>query len=557
MPNANAIAIPCAAYKAMASEWDLITDLCEGTAAMRKRRQKWLPREQGEDVADYERRLNRTFLYPGLVKSMQELIAKPFAKPVSVDEGLPSPLDRIAKNVDRQGSDITQFARGIFKDLLKRGITHILVDMPEEAAKNSLDAEKRDVRAYFVHVKATDLIGWSPKMEDGRKFVTSVRIEEKFTEVDANGAEKTTHQIRKWTIDTWEIWQKGERDWTKVRSGLNELLEVPLVSIQADADAEFMEGRSPLSETADLNLAHWQSCSDQRNILRFARAAILWRSGVTSEERDTPVSIGPGASHASTSTEADMKFVEHTGASIKSGAEDLRDLEEKMASLALEPVTQKSGDPTATGKAIDEGRANSLIHQWIRAVETGIESAYALAAKWEEVEIPETWGGVTIFGDFGLTIRASEDIAHLREARKDRDITRKTYLTELKRRALFADTFDIDAELDAVESEGPDLAAVMDELKKARNQPTPGAPAPPGSTPDLKVGDRVKVRSGKAHNAETQDASGTIAEISSPAIAVKFDGMGDVHRWYTASELESEQPSGGAPASAMGASHGG
>lgn len=53
----------------------------------------------------------------------------------------------------------------------------------------------------------------------------------------------------------------------------------------------------------------------------------------------------------------------------------------------------------------------------------------------------------------------------------------------------------------------------------------------------LPIGARVRVRPGQEHDAT--HTTGTIREISTPAIGVELDAMpGMVHRWYTASELE-------------------
>lgn len=55
----------------------------------------------------------------------------------------------------------------------------------------------------------------------------------------------------------------------------------------------------------------------------------------------------------------------------------------------------------------------------------------------------------------------------------------------------------------------------------------------------LRSGDRVRVREGAAHDEMTKGAEGEIAEVSpEPALAIRFDGMDGLHRWYVASELE-------------------
>lgn len=54
----------------------------------------------------------------------------------------------------------------------------------------------------------------------------------------------------------------------------------------------------------------------------------------------------------------------------------------------------------------------------------------------------------------------------------------------------------------------------------------------------LKVGDRVKVKPGKEHDSMTKGKEGTVHEVSTPALGVKFDGMSMVHKWYVEDELE-------------------
>lgn len=53
------------------------------------------------------------------------------------------------------------------------------------------------------------------------------------------------------------------------------------------------------------------------------------------------------------------------------------------------------------------------------------------------------------------------------------------------------------------------------------------------------VGDRVKVKAGKEHDTMVKGKTGTIKEINTPALGIKFDGMAEVHKWYVDEEVES------------------
>ncbi len=59
------------------------------------------------------------------------------------------------------------------------------------------------------------------------------------------------------------------------------------------------------------------------------------------------------------------------------------------------------------------------------------------------------------------------------------------------------------------------------------------------TTTIYRVGDRVQVKPGKGHDSMTKDKKGTIVEITTPALGIKFDGMTMVHKWYTDDEVKS------------------
>lgn len=58
----------------------------------------------------------------------------------------------------------------------------------------------------------------------------------------------------------------------------------------------------------------------------------------------------------------------------------------------------------------------------------------------------------------------------------------------------------------------------------------------------FEIGDRVKVKPGMAHDGMTADQIGTVQEIGTPALGIKFDGMAEVHKWYVENELVSQAP---------------
>jgi len=70
------------------------------------------------------------------------------------------------------------------------------------------------------------------------------------------------------------------------------------------------------------------------------------------------------------------------------------------------------------------------------------------------------------------------------------------------------------------------------------NEPERGTRRRDGGNTRYRVGDRVRVKKGAAHDDMTKEAVGTVKEVGTEALGIKFDGMKDIHRWYTDAELE-------------------
>lgn len=438
------VSTPLQDYLVMSTDWEMIHDLLGGTATMRAAGERWLPKEPKEQVPQYEVRLNRSFLFPALSDTIRQLTGKPFSREISLSGDLHPTLDLIEQDVDGNGTSLTQFGTRVFRAGLKYGVTHILVDLPKEPATHY--GEEMTRRPRFIHVSPVDLIGWAEQtLSDGTKELTEVRIKESRTEV-VNYVETRTNFIRVYRKEDWELWKEdSEGDWIEVERGTHSFNQVPLVTFYTEK-VKSMVGVSPLLDLAWLNIAHWQSTSDQRNILRFARAGILLARGFGRDELKDLV-IGPNSLVKTTNSEASLSWVEHSGTAIASGAEDIREIEAKMEILGMQPLLERSISSTATAKMIDTGKTDSMCQMWVRGLEKALEQAYEFAAKWLNLEIPEDFA-VDIFNDFSIALGSSEDVSLLMELYDRSVITDVTLLREVKRRSVVSEGLDVSAEVE-------------------------------------------------------------------------------------------------------------
>lgn len=212
MANENLVDYKSRDYLNMEDLWDLPDDLLAGTQAMRRNAQRWLPRKEREERQDWKVRVAQSYLFNGYERALDDLSAKPFEKPVSVEsaDDLDEFLQDIEADVDRTGKSLTEFAREIFHEALHRGITHVLVDFPRVAESATLE-DRRNMRArpVFIHVQAPRLLGWqTERLPDGSEVLSQIRVYEETVEPDGDYGEKIVERIRVYTRSAWEIHER-------------------------------------------------------------------------------------------------------------------------------------------------------------------------------------------------------------------------------------------------------------------------------------------------------------------------------------------------------------
>jgi hypothetical protein len=463
----NEVAKTSAAYDAMAEGWELPRALMGGTRGMRAADKKYLPQEPGESSAAYENRLNRSTLFNAFRRTVNGIVGKVFSKPITLQDDVPSDVASWCEDVDLAGRRLDVFASDVFGDGVQTGISHILVTMPADEPPSTLAEERqRGRRPYFVHIRAEDMIGWRSETIGGKETLTQIRFRECVTEPAGEYGEKVLDRIRVLWRDRFELWQKDDKgDWQLIGSGPVTLGEIPLATFYA-ARTGFMTAEPPLEDLAHLNVAHWQSSSDQRHILHFARVPLLFGTALDTEEGKS-IEIGPNRLIKAQDPNGKLMFVEHSGASIGAGRQDLVDIEERMRVLGLELMVNMPGNQTATGKSIDTAQQNSAVKRMALSLQDALEQALVFMARWKE--LGDNGGSLQVNTDFGLTLQGSAEVQELLNARMAGEISRETFWAEMKRRGLLMDDFDPEAEQLRLDEEGSveDNSEVDPELARA------------------------------------------------------------------------------------------
>lgn len=452
------VATPSQDYKHMLPDWELMDTVLSGTRAMREAGERYLPRHERERHSDYNRRLQRSVLFNVTEQTLDSLVGRVFRKALKLGDDIPERIQsEIIPDVDLMGNNLDVFARAWFREGLSQAFAHVLVEMPQ-LVEGGTAADDMERRPYWVLIPAQNLIFARATILNGKETLQEARILETTTVPDGWG-EKEVHRIRVLRPGQQLLYElKGKDDWEHIDTIETGVDHIPLVTFYAHRDG-FMRGTPPLLNLAHLNVLHWQSSSDQRHIMTVSRFPILAVAGAAKDEAD--IQIGPNRLLFTEDPHGRYYYVEHTGAAIGAGRTDLLDLEDQMAVYGSELLRAKPGNETATGRVLDIVESTSDLANMAGVFEDAVAQALDWTAYF--MGIPDSVGGrVQVNRDVGLSLAQSAELSELREARKTRDISRKTYLGALKMRGILPEDYDADADMEEIQEE---LSAFMGQTR--------------------------------------------------------------------------------------------
>lgn len=478
-----------AAYDRMVPDWGMVTTLLGGTRAMRDAGTEYLPAHPEESPENYQVRLSQTTLLNRFEQTLVNLASKPFVKPVKVSEDSPEIIALgILPDVDLQGNNIDVFLGRWFKEGLAKAFCHVLVDFPKVAPKADgtprtlADDRAENLRPYWVMIRPECVLYMRSQTFRGAEVLMHVRIKE--TEVEADGfGDKTVERIRVLEPGVVRIYRKeqvkGQEVWVLDDEWATGLNYIPLVTFYANRE-ELGAGKPPLIDLAHLNVAHWQSTSEQRHSLTVARFPILACSGASAEDSD-PITIGPDKVLYNEDASGRFYYVEHTGAGIEAGRKDLEDLERQMDSFGAEFLKSKPGSVTATARALDGAESTSDLAAMVSKFQDSVALVLDYTAGW--MGLGDYGGSVELVKDWTEGIDNQAVLTAAAGARISRDISREAYLNILISRKVLPENFDLESDKDLLDQETMEMLGLtqlnLDIQGGAAGGPPEGSGAPP------------------------------------------------------------------------------
>lgn len=436
----------------------LCRTLMGGTKAMRAAGELYLPKALRETDETYERRLKVTVLRNFYRQTLTGLAGKLMRNGLRVDTSAadkpPAEMETWLANIDNAGTPGDVMFKRAFVWAVRDAAMWLYAAYPKTGGKQTLaDEREKNIRPYLLPLSIWDVNGmrWS-RGPNGSKVLDQFRYQMVSEEPDGQFGKRdvTTIRVIEPTLIR-DFRQNAKGEWALFDESMNTLGRVPINRIASDMD-EDAHPRGGMNDLADLNLEHWQVRSDQRLALRMNSFPILFGAGIAALPP-----VGPESAVLADDAGASLAYVESTGAALTAGRQELVDLEDAMRAMGASYQAKGSVQRSATESTIDMREANSAAQGWAINAKRGFEAAMddmaELASKGKG---PGAGGILRIDTDSLVASFDAAALAELRAARVSRDISRETYLGQLKRWDVLPDDFDIEHDKSLIDDEEPE-----------------------------------------------------------------------------------------------------
>ncbi|MGH8388172.1 MAG: DUF4055 domain-containing protein [Pseudomonas sp.] len=450
MSNSDpSIALP--AVERMREHWAIVEPLMGGTQAMRAAGTKLLPQYPAEAEETYRDRLALSTLLPAYAETVSNNTARVFAEPLQIGEDVPDPIKALCTDIDLSGNDLNSWSVDWFRSALADGLCHAMIEHQptvdaegKKLYKTVAEETAAGVRPYAVIIKPGQVLGWR---FDGGKLA-QVRYMERVEEADGEFGTKCIDQVRVLEPGSWRTYRKSDNGgaWVQNDQGATSLKYIPWVTFYTGRTGQ-MTAKPPLLELAHLNVKHWQSQSDQDNLLHVARVPLLF---VFTDNEEFQLTIS-SASATRMPRDGDAKYVEHTGAAIEAGRTSLQDLIDDMR-MAGAKLLQKDKQSTKTAAQANEEAAQELspLERLAHQFADCIAQLLQILADYGNLQ---DGGHVEMRGNFDSDFAPEISLPNLISMANSGKLSDETLYSEMQRRGVISDELDWPKELARIQTQ--------------------------------------------------------------------------------------------------------
>lgn len=416
-------------YDKFAEQWKICQDTFDGSHAVKKAGEEYLPKLTKQTVDEYRAYCGRAMFAPLMTRTVQGLTGAAVYKDFKIK--LPASIAHLEEDATSGEMSLQALIKVLVTSLLVLGRVGILTDRPRAVA-----GQEEQNLPYLVSYTAQQVINWR---ETNGKLSLVVLEESDEVAKDADRYDTTMRTV--WRVlllvggvYKQELYTKNEQDKTFTlidsltpthRGKTLDYIPFTIVNVYglgASVD------KPPLYDFATVNLSHYRNSADLEHGRHFTGLPMLFLSGISSKDE---ILLGSSSAVVASDPSADGKYIEFTGTGLGALEKALESKEKLMAILGARLLeSQRSGvEAEGTVRLRQMGDVFTLAGLNM-ALADGLSKALGFADQWQAGDGEVAVEPNTDFSDFLLD---PQDITSLLEVWQAGGISLETFLYNLQR----------------------------------------------------------------------------------------------------------------------------
>lgn len=455
-------------YRDQLSDVELVRAVHEGTGALRKGGEDYLPKHPMEGRKQYDTRVKIALSYNATKRTADGLVGMLFRREPVVSDAPPDIEDDL-EDVDLQGRALGVFLRQVAENALLDGHTWLHIEEPkvdQERVRTARMATEAGVRPYWLNITKKQAHNWRFEVRDGRPVLTLFAYRESHAEPDGAFGEVVRQRVR--VLREAEVGEDGVRSdvrgelwefrkadgtdrkdrWVQIDAYNVGVKEIPVVCVYGNRTGTFTS-RPPLLDLAYEQVEHYRVRSERQKAMTYAAIAVPYAFGrdMTDEEGNATVQWGSDGMMLSNDPEATAGIIESRGYGLDALKEELQEIQARMASLGLQLIARANqaqsaaSRQTATENVLSKSEGDAWLQAFATALQDAVNEALLIHGQYRNVESP---GTVEVNHDFHDQLIDAGVMKELREFHEAEIIPIEDVWAALQRGEILDETFDFD-----------------------------------------------------------------------------------------------------------------
>lgn len=469
-------------YEDHCQTWTQCRDAVAGEEAVKSKGERYLPKFEGMDPAEYDMYKRRTKFLPASGRTLKGLHGMLFRREPEVKLGKEDFATNLAADADLSGCSLQEYTKDLSLDLLKVGRAGTLVEWS--------DTEARSYLSFYV---AEAIVNWSTVRVAGEMVLGLVVLKECVPDEagrlpfnpDDDGVPASIEQLRVLQlldgVYVVQIWRSegsdgGSSGDQKVKKMVMIEEKVPL---RKGAPMDFIPFvfhsaentddeccKPPLEDIVSVNLHHYRLQADYDNALHFTASPTPWVSGF-------PVAAGQklriGSNYAwhTETVGATAGFLEYSGSGLSTIKAALDDDKAEMAMLGARLLEEQKRDSEAAETVrLRQTGETSVLANLSDNVSKTMGRALKIAVWWHgfaetPAAIDNETASIQVNRDFIESKMASADLAAIVTAWIQGAVSHNTVLYNLRKGEVIPPGVSDEDEQALIAEQAPMVSAVM------------------------------------------------------------------------------------------------